>query len=166
MSVIRILIADDSGEWRDFIVYLLAKDCRFEIVAQARHGLEAIDLAKQLQPSLVLLDIRMPGVNGLEVARQILAMESSARIIFVTGEADCDIVSAALDLGASGYVLKMKASTDLRVAIESVMKGSSFVSSGLLPNTDMGEKSIQQDLDRSSSNPPSTSPKKFSCAPY
>lgn len=166
MSVIRVLIADDSQEWRGFISYLLAKDQRFEIVGEARDGAQALELATQTRPTLTLLDVHMPNLNGLDAARQILMLESKTRIIFVTGEADHDIVRTALEIGASGYVLKVHANTDLLIAIEAAINGNRFVSDGLFPDSSAENYSAEEgDEEDGTSKASSTRPIKFVCVP-
>jgi len=131
--MIRVLVADDSEEWRDFICTLLSKDERFEIVGKAYDGSHALQLAAETKPTVVLLDIRMPKVNGLEAARRILAVQPQLQIVFVTGEDDHDIVVTAFEIGASGYVLKAHAGRSLMVAINEVLRGNKFASQDLLP---------------------------------
>ena len=130
MSLIGVLVADDVGSWRQLICSILRKE-RFEIVSEASDGLAAIQLAKQLQPKIVLLDIGLPGSNGISVAREIRNLAPGAKIVFVTQECDHDVVRAALKLGAWGYVLKLDAARELAAAIHSVLRGQRFVSSGL-----------------------------------
>jgi DNA-binding NarL/FixJ family response regulator len=161
LSVVRILIADDSGEMRDFISYLLVQDGRFEVVGHAYNGLHAVDLAVEMKPAVILLDIQMPGLNGLDAARQIVAREPNSRIVFVTGEADQDVASAAFEIGASGYVLKANANRDLMTAIDAAINGDVFVSDGVLNNSPAGE-GTEQNKHRIAS-PITRAPKKFSC---
>lgn len=169
MSAVRILIADDSQEWREFISYLLRKDRRFEIVGEARDGSHALQLAAQERPTLILLDVRMPGLNGLDAARQILALEPKPIIIFVTGEAEHDVVSAALEIGASGYVLKPNVNRDLPLAIDSAINGRRFVSESLLPDSSAETDSVEEDEDDKEDGTPQAAnaqPIKFLCAQY
>ena len=123
MSVVRVLVVDDAEEWRNFICCLLLRGGRFEIVGKAHDGSHAISLAIQTTPAVILLDICMPKLNGLEAAKRILALQPQALIIFVTGEIDQDVVLAAIEIGALGYVLKTKASRDLLIAIDAAIDG-------------------------------------------
>ena len=165
MSVIRVLIADDSAEWRDFILNCLIKNQRFEIVGEAQDGVEAIELATQTKPTIILLDVRMPSLNGLEAARQILALEPEARVIFLTGESDHDFVTAALDTGAMGYVLKGNANRDLPIAIDKAIEGIRFVSKGL-PNGSPERESTEHDKGGKSARATTTKPEKLTCGQY
>ena len=150
MSVVRVLVVDDTQEWRDFISHLLLKDERFEIVGKAHDGTHAIRLTEQTKPTVVLLDIRMPRMNGLEAAKRIRAIEPRALIIFLTGESDRDVVVAAFEVGASGYVLKVNASRDLLLAIDAAIDGNRFASSGLLESDTIEKRFIDQNRGSSS----------------
>jgi len=130
VSLIGVLVADDVESWRQLICSILRTE-RFEIVSEASDGLAAIQLAEQLQPTIVLLDIGLPGSNGISVAREIRKLAPRAKIVFVTQESDHDVVRAALKLGAWGYVVKLDAARELAAAIHSVLRGKRFVSSSL-----------------------------------
>jgi len=95
-------------------------------VAEASEGLEAVDKARELQPHLVLMDIGLPLLNGIEAARRIREVSPKSRIIFLTQETSPEVVSAAMVLGASGYVFKSEAETHLVRALEAVLKGEQF----------------------------------------
>jgi DNA-binding NarL/FixJ family response regulator len=101
------------------------------IVGEASDGLQAVQKAEELQPDLILLDIGLPTINGIEAARLISRLVPSARILFVSQNNDPDLVTAALSSGARGYVLKENAQTDLLPAIEAVLRGDRFVRRGL-----------------------------------
>jgi len=91
--------------------------------------LEAIQKAVELRPDLIVLDIGLPSLNGIETARQIRKLVPEAKIIFLTQESSSDVVQLAISLGARGYVVKNKAGTDLVAAVEAVLSGMRFVSS-------------------------------------
>lgn len=91
-------------------------------------GLAAVQKAKELNPDLILLDIGLPGLNGIEAGRQIRKVVPSAKIIFLTQESSEDVVQEALSLGALGYVVKTRAGTDLLAAVEAVLTGEQYVS--------------------------------------
>jgi len=91
--------------------------------------LEAIQKAVELRPDLIVLDIGLPSLNGIETARQIRKLVPEAKIIFLTQESSSDVVQLAISLGARGYVVKNKAGTDLVTAVEAVLSGMRFVSS-------------------------------------
>jgi DNA-binding NarL/FixJ family response regulator len=131
IAVIRVLVADDFKAWRHFVSSTLQKQSELRIVDEASNGLEAIHKAKELQPDLVLLDIGLPKLNGIEAAIRIHQAVPAAKILFVSAVNDAEVVRAALSNGAQGYALKMDAGTELLPAIEDVIQGKRFVSSRL-----------------------------------
>lgn len=130
-SKVQVLLVDDFKPYRDFVASLLCENPDLRIVGDAPDGLDAVEKAQQLQPDVVLMDIGLPELNGIEAARQIRKLVPSARIVFLTQEKDADYVQEALDMGALGYVLKSAARSDLLPAIETVLKGEQFVSRDL-----------------------------------
>lgn len=128
-SKIRILVVDDFIPFRKFACSTLGKRPELQIVGETSDGLEAILKAEQLNPDLILLDIGLPGLNGIEVARQIRKTTSESKIIFLSQESSPDVIQLALDLGAWGYVVKARAGTDLLAAVDAVLRGKRFVSS-------------------------------------
>jgi DNA-binding NarL/FixJ family response regulator len=100
------------------------------VVAEVADGLEAVQKAEELQPDLILLDIGLPGLNGLEAANRIRQVAPDSRIIFLTQNGDKNVVRAALKSGARGYVLKTDAGSELLTAVARVLEGDDFVSSG------------------------------------
>jgi DNA-binding NarL/FixJ family response regulator len=103
----------------------------FRVVGDAADGMEAIQKAQALHPDLILLDIGLPKINGIEAASRIREVAPGARILFLTGINDQDVVQAALSTGAQGYVLKIDAPTELLAAMAGVLRGDEFVSSGM-----------------------------------
>lgn len=125
MESLRVLLVEDFGEFRGFVCSLLEP------------RLEAVQKAEELRPDLILLDISLPRLNGMEVARRVLKLAPDAKILFLSVESDADLVIEALSLG-SGYIHKLRASRDLLPAIDAVLRGEQFVSSGLLPTLPSG----------------------------
>src|SRR5262249_21527181 len=123
---IRILVVDHFKPFRQLVCSILEEQAEFQITGQAADGLDAIRKAGELQPDLILLDIGLPKLNGIEAAREIHKVAHKAKILFLTQETDPEIVKAAVDAGASGYVVK--SSNDLFEALESVIRGRQFVS--------------------------------------
>ena len=128
---IRVLVVDDFEPWRQRICSVLQTRSEFRVVAQVGDGLEAVQTAEKLQPDLIVLDIGLPNLNGLEAAKRILQVAPGAKIIFVTSNSDRDVVRAALSAGAQGYVLKIDAGPELLTAVQKVLGGQHFVSSGI-----------------------------------
>ena len=131
MGNVRILVVDDSKPWRQGICSLLKARPELGVVGEASDGLEAAQKAKRLKPDLILLDIGLPILNGLEAAIRIRQIAPDAKIIFVTQNGDEDFVRAALSIGAQGYVLKTDAGSELVPAVTGVLGGDHFVSSGI-----------------------------------
>lgn len=127
----RVLIAEDNPLFLDYLSHTVRQQSNLEMVGAAQDGLSAIGLAERLQPDLVLLDIGLPGLNGIDAARQIRQLAPEAKIVFVTQESSRDVIEEALETGASGYVLKTRAQQDLLAALASVCRGEKFVSQGL-----------------------------------
>ena len=125
---IRILVVDDFAPWRKFVSSVLLMKPEFEVVGEASDGGKAVEKAVELKPDLILLDISMPVLNGIEAARQIRKLVPDSKIIFLSQESSDDVVQEALSTGASGYVIKTMAGTDLLTTLESVLSGKMFVS--------------------------------------
>jgi DNA-binding NarL/FixJ family response regulator len=132
---LRILVVEDFQEFRQAICSLLQRRGEFQ-VELASDGLEAVQKAEQLQPHLILLDIGLPKLHGMEVAKRVRKLASSAKIVFLSVESDADLVREALGL-SSGYVHKPRVESDLLPAIEAVLRGERFVSPNLEPNAAM-----------------------------
>jgi DNA-binding NarL/FixJ family response regulator len=130
-SRIRVLIVEDHEGWSHFISTTLQKQPDLEVSGQVCDGLEAVQLAQELQPDLILLDIGLPTINGIEAARRILEVCPASKILFVSETRSADIAEEALNTGAGGYVLKSDTATELLPAIKAVLEGKRFISAGL-----------------------------------
>ena len=119
----RVLVVDDFDEWRRFVGSKLHQEPRVEIVGEASDGLEALEKTKKFQPDLIVLDVGLPKLNGIEVARRILRSSPNTRIIFLSENRSDEIAEAALSTGAAAYVIKSDAGTDLMPAMEAVFQG-------------------------------------------
>ena len=126
-----VLVVDDFAPWLDFTSTALASVPELNIVGQVSDGLEAVRQAEKLQPDLVLLDITLPGLNGIQAARQIRQVAPESRILFVSENQSPEIAEAALNTGAQGYVIKSDASRELLPAIRAVLEGRRFISASL-----------------------------------
>ena len=133
---------DDFEPWRQQVCSILQIRPGLRVVAEIADGLEAVQKAKELQPDLILLDIGLPNLNGLEAANRIRQVAPSAKILFLTQNNDQDMVRAALNTGAQGYVLKTDAGRELLPAVAGVLGGDDFVSSGI-KGADSGETERQ-----------------------
>ena len=128
MRHIRTLIVDDVEDFRHFLCSTLEQGTECEVVGEASDGLQAVLQAQQLQPDLILLDIGLPTLNGIEAARRIRKLAPNSKILFFTQDCSPEIAQGALRTGANGYLLKSDA-TDLPCAVETVLRGAQFVSS-------------------------------------
>ena len=125
---IRVLVADDQAMVRAGFRLLLSDEQDIEVVAEARNGREAVDMAAHFRPAVVLMDIRMPQLDGLEAARRILAADNAARILILTTFDLDEYVYEALRAGASGFVLKDDPPEQLIAAIRTVAAGDALLS--------------------------------------
>lgn len=128
LSTVRILVVDDFELFRKLVVELLGIRPELQVVGEASDGLEALQKAVELRPDLILLDISLPSLNGIEVARQMRSLVPESKIIFLTQESSSDVLQEALSLGARGYVTKNMVRADLFAAVETVLSGITFVS--------------------------------------
>lgn len=137
MARIRILIADDHALVREGVRALLGLSEEFEVVGEAADGREAIEACRRLAPDVVLMDVAMPGLGGLEATLAIKDEKPQTRILVLTQYADREYVSRFLKAGASGYVLKNTAGSDLAAAIRAVHKG------GLVLDPEVARDAVQ-----------------------
>jgi len=127
-SSVRILVVDDFEPWRQQVCSILQIRPGLRVVAEIADGLEAVQKAEELQPDLIVLDIGLPLLNGIEVARRVRKVSPKSKILFVSQESSADVVQEALRTGARGYVLKTDAGSELLIAINVVLRGEQFVS--------------------------------------
>ena len=125
---IRVLIADDHGVVRKGLRLQLEQYESVEVVGEAAHGREAVNMAELLDPDLVIMDIGMPNLNGIEATARIVKRNPKTGVIILTMHADEEYVLRALNAGAKGYLLKESADVDLLRAVQAVSEGKSFFS--------------------------------------
>jgi DNA-binding NarL/FixJ family response regulator len=128
----RVLLADDHEEFLAVEVQLLELEPEFEVVRTARDGREALEQAARLSPDVVILDITMSKMDGIETARRLRAAGSGSKIVFLSVHGDPDYVRAGLAAGATGYVVKSRLASDLVPALREALAGRSFVSPSIL----------------------------------
>jgi DNA-binding NarL/FixJ family response regulator len=126
VTKIRILLADDHPAMLEKVAALL--EGTYEIVGVVRDGRSALNEAVRQCPDVILMDISMPVMNGIDAAEQLIRMHVKTKIIFLTVHDDPDFVRAALATGAAGYVIKLHMATDLITAIREALEGHRFVS--------------------------------------
>jgi DNA-binding NarL/FixJ family response regulator len=130
MSSLRVLVVEDFEPFRRFVCSRVGDSSELQVICEVSDGLEAVQKAEELQPDLILLDIGLPNLNGIEAARRIRKLSPQSKILFVSQESSADVIEEALSLGAMGYVIKAHAGSELLVAMEAVREGIQFVSSG------------------------------------
>ena len=126
-----MLVVDDYEPWRQYCLTFLPQQQGLHIVGEVSDGLEAIHKAEELQPDLILLDIGLPTLNGIQAARRIRTVSPSSKILFVSENRSADLAEEAFRTGAGGYVLKSDAGSELLPAITAVLEGKRFVSASL-----------------------------------
>jgi DNA-binding NarL/FixJ family response regulator len=144
MKKITVLLADDHNIVREGFRKMLELEGDFEIVGEASDGRQAVVLAKKLLPAVLLMDIAMPLMNGLEAARQIVKTVPSTKVLILSAHNDIAYVQNAIDSGASGFLLKQTSSHDVCRAIREIAKGKTFFSPAIAKQLEH-----QKSLDRS-----------------
>lgn len=131
MKKVRVLLADDHAVVRDGLRALLASDDRFEIVGDASDGVLALAAVQRLSPDVVVLDVSMPGMNGAQVAKRLKELHPHVKTVALTVHEEGGYLRSLMDAGASGYVLKRSASSELMRAIETVADGGVYLDSAI-----------------------------------
>jgi DNA-binding NarL/FixJ family response regulator len=126
---IRVLVVDDYVPWRRFVCSALQSCSDLQIVGEASDGMQAIEMAQELQPDLIVVDIGLPKLNGIEAARRILKLRPSSKILFLSQESSADVIQRTLATGAKGYVIKAHAGRELLLGVAAVLRGETFVGS-------------------------------------
>lgn len=128
MQPIRILVVDDFEPFRRFVCSALQQRPGFLVIGEAVDGLQAIQRTEELQPDLIVLDIGMPRMNGIEAGRRIRKICPKAKIIFVSQDSSTEVVREAFQLGGRGYLAKSDLANDLLSGIDAVFEGKEFLS--------------------------------------
>ena len=128
MHEVRVLLADDYAPWRHCVSSLILKHRDWEIIGEVGDGVEAVQKTEELKPDLVLLDLSLPKLNGIEAENRIRQIAPAAKIIFITAYCDSDALQTVLRNQAEGYVLKWEITRQLLPAVEVVLAGGTFVS--------------------------------------
>lgn len=129
-SSFTILVVEDYEPFRRFVCSTLKNRPEFEVVGEVSDGLEAVQKAEKLQPDLILMDVGLPTLNGIDAARRIRNISPKSKIVFLSQECSPDIVQEAFLVGAMGYVAKVHAGVELLAAMASVCEGTTFVGNG------------------------------------
>ena len=134
MRSCKILVVEDFDGFRQFVLFSLRQREEFQLIYEASDGLEAVQRAEELQPDLILLDIGLPRLSGIEAGRRIRKVSPNSKILFVSQELSADVVQEALHLGARGYLLKADAADELLPAVDAVLQGGQYLSRRLRPH--------------------------------
>jgi|SRR5215475_1085087 len=126
-----ILIADDYAPWRERVGSLLREYAELQSVSETADGIEAVQKARELRPDLILLDLHLPRLNGIEAAQQIHEAVPDGAILFASMDKDADTVRKTLQTGAMGYVLKTDAGSELWPAVLAVLQKKQYLSRGV-----------------------------------
>lgn len=132
IKTITVLLADDHTVVRQGIRSLLSAEPDIEVVGEAANGRQAVQMARQLRPDIVVMDIAMPQLNGLEATRQIVGEGIPTRLLILSSYADDEYVHQLTEAGASGYLIKQTAANDLIKAVREVAKGNAYFSPSIL----------------------------------
>src|ERR1044071_3156254 len=132
MSKIRVLLTDDHILFRQGIRTLLSADADIEVAGEASNATDAVTLAAQLRPDVVLMDIGMPGLSSFEATRQIRKERPETKVVFLSMYDDEDYLAECVEMGANGYILKESPADQLLTAIREVHRGGSYLSPRLL----------------------------------
>ena len=128
MDSIKVLVVEDNAAFRQFVRNTIEDEIDSVGISEASDGLAAVQLALEIKPDLIVLDIALPSLNGLEAAQRILKSSSASKIVFLSQESSREVMQEALRIGARGYVVKRDAGRDLRAALRAVLRGDRFVS--------------------------------------
>jgi DNA-binding NarL/FixJ family response regulator len=123
-SSVHILVVEDFVPFQQYIISILATERGLEVIAGVSDGLEAVQKAKELKPDLILMDIGLPSLSGIEAARRIRKAVPEAKVVFLSQESSADIIQMALNTGASGYVVKANAETELLRTVRTAIFGN------------------------------------------
>ena len=142
MGPVRILVVDDFEPWRRSIISIIEADPELQVIHEASDGLEAVQMCQALQPDLVVLDVGLPKLCGLEVARRIRVLSPDSKILFLSAIPSQDVMREALRIGATGYIAKADAQRDLLPAVRAALADQEFLRFTILPEaqTDLPEE--------------------------
>ena len=129
---VRVLVVDDYLLWRQFVCRTLLARPTWHVIGQASDGLEAVQKAEDLQPDLIVLDIGLPTINGIEAATRMRTAAPDSKILFLSENSSVEIAEEAFRTGAAGYVVKSSAGRELLPGLDAILQGDRFVSSGLV----------------------------------
>lgn len=143
---IRVMLADDHILMREGIKKLLEVDGSIEVIEQASDGFECLDKLNQVTPDILLLDINMPKMNGIEVLEELKAKKNPVKVLILTVHSEVEYLVKAVDIGANGYILKDSGSAELKQAIETIVANDTYIQPSLIPS--LNSRLINRDIDK------------------
>lgn len=145
-KIIKVMIADDHVLMREGIRQLLEFDGTIQVIAEASDGVECLQKLKTVNPEVLLLDINMPNMNGIEVLEKIKTRSVGVKVLILTVHNEVEYLIKAVDIGADGYLLKDSGSAELKKAINIVMSGESYIQPSLIPA--LNSRLVARDVDK------------------
>lgn len=143
---IKVMLADDHVLMREGIKHLLEFDGSIEVIEEANDGIECLEKLKQKRPDILLLDINMSDMNGIEVLEELKRVNDPLKVLMLTVHSEVEYLVKAIDIGADGYILKDSGSQELKQAINVIMEGESYIQPSLLPA--LNSRLINRDIDK------------------
>ena len=142
----KVMLVDDHALIREGIKQLLEFDGSIDVIEQASDGAECLEKLQHVQPDILLLDINMPNVNGIEVLEEIKKKNIPVKVLMLTVHSEAEYLVQAVDIGANGYILKDSGSEELKKAIQSVMDWDSYIQPSLIPS--LNSRLVNRDIDK------------------
>lgn len=143
---IKVMLTDDHALMREGIKHLLEFDGSIEVIEEASDGIECLQKLEKIHPDILLLDINMPEMNGIEVLEELKKREDPLKVLILTVHSEVEYLVKAVDIGANGYILKDSGSSELKQAIDVIMSGESYIQPSLLPA--LNSRLINRDVDQ------------------
>ena len=143
---IKVMLTDDHALMREGIKHLLEFDGSIEVIEEASDGIECLQKLEKIHPDILLLDINMPEMNGIEVLEELKRREDPLKVLILTVHSEVEYLVKAVDIGANGYILKDSGSSELKQAINVIMSGESYIQPSLLPA--LNSRLINRDVDQ------------------
>lgn len=143
---IKVMLTDDHALMREGIKHLLEFDGSIEVIEEASDGIECLQKLENIHPDILLLDINMPEMNGIEVLEELKRREDPLKVLILTVHSEVEYLVKAVDIGANGYILKDSGSSELKQAINVIMSGESYIQPSLLPA--LNSRLINRDVDQ------------------
>lgn len=146
MNTINVMLTDDHVLIREGIKHLLEFDGSIKVIEEANDGVECLEKLKKVTPDVLLLDINMPNMNGIEVLEELKSNNSPVKVLMLTVHSEVEYLVKAVDIGANGYILKDSGSTELKQAINAIVNNDSYIQANLIPA--LNSRLINRDIDK------------------